>query len=280
MVDEVDFRSDGVVLKGLFSRKERAEAVAGLVLAHGFAGAQYPKLRDALTETGYAVLDFNFRSYGKSGGERGRVVPAEQVADISAAVTWLAERSEVDPERIAVVGSSLGGSVAIIAAARDKRIKACVAGCPLANGDAILRKQYPTQAQFDDFMGKVEAAKRDGTRIHRYEIVHIPEHLRGALPPGTPMEFTADTIYGFLDMNPAEYVAQLAPAPLLLVHAVDDEVVPIEESRRLAKLAGGNCELVELGSGNHFIFGMQPCIERIAAWLQRRFPATPAAARA
>ena len=279
MFQEVDFPSDGVKLSGLYSASS-GERAAGIVLAHGFAGAQYPKLRDALADLGYAVLDFNFRSYGKSGGERGRVVPAEQVDDISAAIDWLSERLEVDPERIGVVGSSLGGSVAIIATARDPRIKVCVAGCPLANGDAVLRKQYPTSEAMESFFKKVEDARRSGTLIGRYEIVHIPEKLRGVLPPGTPMEFTAETVYGFRDMDPVDAAKHLGNRPLFLIHAVDDDVVPVEESRILAKIAGGNCELVELPEGNHFIFGMEPCIAQITGWLQRKLPATTAAVRA
>src|SRR6185312_1321238 len=135
------------------------------------------------------------------------------------AVSWLEKRPEIDPNRIAVIGSSLGGPIAIMAAAKDQRIKACVAGCPLGHGDAAMRKLYDTEEKFQAFMKMVEDIKRKNGRLARFEIVFIPENLRNFLPAGTPMEFTADTVHGFLSLNPLDVIGDIAPRPVFIIHA-------------------------------------------------------------
>lgn len=250
----------------------RGGRIPGLVVAHGFAGARYPALAAHLAGLGYGVLSFDFRGYGQSAGDRGNVVPQEQVSDIRNAVNWLERRAEIDPNRIAVIGSSLGGSIAIMAAAKDLRIKACVAGCPLGHGDSALRKLYNTDEKFQAFMKKVEETKRKNGRLTRFEIVLIPEKLRNFLPAGTPMEFTADTVYGFLALNPMEVIKDIEPRPVYIIHAEDDHVVPVKDAHELKARGGPHCELETVATGDHFIFGAQPIIERIGGWLVKRFP--------
>lgn len=276
----VKFEADGVPLAANFFIKDGTSGrVPGIVLAHGFAGAQYPAMAAYLAGLGYGVLAFDFRGYGKSGGERGNVIPSEQVSDIRNAVTCLAQRPEIDPARIGVIGSSLGGSIAIMAAAEDQRIKVCVAGCPLGKGDSALRMLYDTEDKFAAFMKSVEEKKRKNERFARFDIVFIPANLRGFLPPGTPMDFSADTVYGFLALNPLEVVTRLAPRPLFIIHAEDDHVVPVDDSRALAAKAGANCELDIIKTGDHFIFGDPAVSQKIGNWLTRRLPPTAAAAR-
>lgn len=270
----VDFDSDDIKLAGNFTTPDRPskDRHPGLVVAHGFAGARYPALANHLAGLGYGVLSFDFRGYGKSDGVRGNVVPQEQVSDIRNAVTWLEKRPEIDAKRIAVIGSSLGGSIAIMAAAKDQRIKACVAGCPLGHGDAALRKLYPTEAKFQAFMQKVEQTKRNNGRLARFEIVFIPEPLRNFLPAGTPMEFTADTVHGFLALNPLEVIRSIEPRPVYIIHAADDHVVPVEDAHKLKACGGPNCDLDVVPTGDHFIFGVASVIEHIGAWLVTKFP--------
>lgn len=272
MRNPVKFDVDGISLAGTFSLKDGAKGrVPGIVLAHGFAGARYPAMAAHIAGLGYGVLEIDFRGYGESGGERGHVIPREQVADMRGAVSWLARRPEIDPERIGVVGSSLGGSVAIMAAAEDKRIKVCVAGCPLGKGDSAFRMQYDTEEKYATFLKKVEEKRRKNERLPRFELVFIPEKLRGFLPPGTPMEFYVDTIDGFLALNPMEAIEKIAPRPSFIIHAKDDHVVPVQDARDLATRGGETCDLDLIETGDHFIFGAPAVMEKIGTWLLRHF---------
>ena len=273
METNVTFKSDGIDLAATYYAKDgTAGRVPGIVLGHGFAGARYPKMASYLAQLGYGVLSIDFRGYGESGGERGRVVPREQVSDFSNSVSYLAQRPDIDPDRIGIIGSSLGGSIAIMAAADDTRIKVCVAGCPIANGDSTLRLLYDTQEKYDQFLQRVEKVRQSSGKIPRFDIVFIPEPLRGNLPKGTPMEFSAATIDGFLSLNPKEVIAKIAPRPVFIIHAKDDHVVPVGEAEQLAKIAGKSCQLELIEKGDHFIFGMDSVIGSIANWLLRELP--------
>ena len=275
----VEFEADGIPLAGTFYTKDGASGrIPGIVLAHGFAGVRYPEMATHFADLGYGVLSLDFRGYGESGGERGRVVPQELASDIRHSVSWLTEQPGIDPDRIGVVGSSLGGSVAIMASADDDRVKVCVAGCPLGKGDSTLRMLYDTEEKFAQFMKTVEEKKRNNETIARFDIVYIPDNLRTAVPPGAPMEFTADTVYGFLFLNPLEVVPRISPRPLFIIHAEDDHVVPVGDSQALAAEAGDNCDLHLLSAGDHFIFNDPAVAETIGSWLVGHLPAGAAGA--
>ena len=69
----------------------------------------------ALNPLGYAVLAFDYRGFGSSEGERGRLVPQEWAEDVRAGVDRLTAVAEVDASRLALVGWGLGGGVVIAA---------------------------------------------------------------------------------------------------------------------------------------------------------------------
>lgn len=277
MEKDVSVESDGLKLFAtLYMPDNHKGSLPGIVLGHGFAGARYPKMSKYLADHGYAVLSIDFRGYGKSEGERGRVVPADQVSDFKNSLDWLQKQPGVDANRLGIIGSSLGGSIAIMAAAQDDRIKVCVSGCPIAKGDSTFRLQYDTQEKFEAFMKRVDEAAAKKEKLHRFEIVHIPENLRTNLPPGTPMEFSTDTVYGFLSLNPLEAIKSIAPRPVYIVHAKDDHVVPFEDAEALAALGGESTELVLVDAGDHFIFTDDDIISSITAWLEKKLPSKAA----
>jgi uncharacterized protein len=271
----VGFHSaDGIPLSGTLYIKDGAtNRVPGIVLTHGFAGARYPKLAEYLASLGYGVLTFDFRGYGLSGGERGWVIPHEQVIDLRSAITWLSCRPEIEQDRIGVIGSSLGGSVAIMAAAEDQRIKVCVSTCALGRGDSIFRMRHGSEAAYSAFMKSIEEKRRRKERVHRWDIVYIPEDLRKNLPAGIPMEFFPETIDGFLAINAMESVSRIAPRPLFILHAKDDRVVSYEDSVALAARAGGNCKLHLVETGDHYILRLPFIGEMIGEWLMQHLPA-------
>ena len=106
-----------------------------------------------------------------------------------------------------------------------------------------------------------------------FEADGIPLAGRFYTKDGTPMEFTADTVYGFLSLNPLKVVSRIAPRPLFIIHAEDDHVVPVGEARALAAQAGDNCNLHVLPAGDHFIFSDPAVAEKIGGWLVDHLPA-------
>jgi fermentation-respiration switch protein FrsA (DUF1100 family) len=106
--------ADGTKLHGWYVPHDRPRAVA--LFAHGNAGnlSHRADLLQALNRLGVAVLAFDYRGYGRSGGS-----PNEEgvLADGRAARKWLAERAGVPEKDIVLMGESLGGGVAAILAA-------------------------------------------------------------------------------------------------------------------------------------------------------------------
>ena len=271
MAEKVTFSSDVELVGQIFRPAATATEARrpGVVLCHGFAGTINTEVAVALADRGITVLAFAFRGFGASAGERGNVICSEQVADAKAAVDYLISLPDVDPSRIGVVGSSLGGSIVLLETAEDSRVAALAVACPVANGERFLEQLH----RDNDGVGKapVAAARlaNQGGKLHRFEIVPIPEHLRHALPKDTPMEFTQATLASIRDLDVQQAVEKIAPRPLLLLHAFDDSVVPKSESDSLAARAVGHCEYRELDAGDHFILVRPEVVEIVSEWLSK-----------
>ena len=110
-----------------------AHPVAAVLLAHGFGGTKDDAADDAklFADHGYAVLTWTAEGFGASGGKIHLDSPDWEVRDAQRLIDWLAARSDIrgdapgDP-RVAVVGGSYGGGLALMAAGYDKRIDAIV----------------------------------------------------------------------------------------------------------------------------------------------------------
>ena len=284
MENQISFESSGVTLRGtLHAPDGPALSRPAIVLCHGFGGssngAGHPELARTLERAGYAVLRFDFRGCGASDGEHGRVICMEEVDDVRAAIGFLQTQAGVDPSKIGLIGASLGGSVALTAAALDERVKVCAANGAIGNGERRFRFQYRDDDAWQKFRQRLDDARktrRDTGRpvmISRFDIVAIPEYLRTGLPPGASMDFPAETAISMLEFSPETVVGRIAPRPLLLVHPRGDDVVPASESEHLAAAAGKPCELHLIDISDHFASG-DPALQKITLnWLARYLPA-------
>ena len=120
--------SDGIELKGWYIP---ARNRAAIILLHGYGGNRLEMLNRAvmLARNGYGVLLYDERASGESGGSL-RTFGWLDVNDVPLALAYLRQRSEVDPQRIGILGFSVGGQIALRAAAQSDRIKAIVAEEP------------------------------------------------------------------------------------------------------------------------------------------------------
>jgi len=117
----------------LFLPRDRAGRVPAVLLAHGFGGSKESVRDDAesLADRGYAVLTWTAQGFGRSGGQIHLDSPDYEVRDASRLLDWLAARPEIrtdaagDP-RVAVVGGSYGGALALLLAGQDTRVDAIV----------------------------------------------------------------------------------------------------------------------------------------------------------
>jgi pimeloyl-ACP methyl ester carboxylesterase len=130
----VSFDSGGVELVGYLYHAAGADGDAPcVVMGHGFGGTQDRLFVGAerFAGAGFGVLTFDYRNFGESGGQPRQLVSIEgQQEDWRAAIRFARTLEGVDPGRIALWGSSLGGGHVIVVAAEDPRLAAVVAQIP------------------------------------------------------------------------------------------------------------------------------------------------------
>ena len=219
---DVEFRTaDGVRLSGWYVP---SRAGAAVVLLHGAGSTRSSVLDHAvvLGRSGYGVLLFDARGHGRSGG-RAMDFGWYGDADIAAAVTFLQAQPDVDGERIAAVGMSMGGEEAIGAAAGDARIKAVVA-------EGATNRGAGDKAWLSEEYG-VRGALQEGVERLVYGAADL---LTSASPPVT--------------LHDA--VAASAPRPMLLIAggAMPDEA---KAGRYIQRAAPGTVALWEVGGAGH-----------------------------
>jgi hypothetical protein len=234
-----------------------------IVVVHGFGAnkdAGNVTVPAALyAQWGYISLRVDMRSCGESEGTPGHVIAMDQVRDVQSAITYLSQRPEVLSDRIALSGTSFGGAVVIYTAGIDPRVAAVISAGGWGHGERKLKGQHPTPEGWEKFTrmlqeGREHKAKTGASKmVHRFDIVPIPPHLRAGLPPTAVMEFPVDTAQSIFDFRPDEVVAQIAPRPILFLHAAPDSVTPTSESIEMFKRAKPPSELHLFNGVEHFM---------------------------
>jgi pimeloyl-ACP methyl ester carboxylesterase len=110
----------GLTLKGTFYGAV-PNAAPGVLLLHmyGHTRADWDGPAKMLQEVGIASLAIDLRGHGETGGVENWVL-AQQ--DVAAALAWLAAMSDVDAERLGVVGASIGANLSMVLGAGDPSV--------------------------------------------------------------------------------------------------------------------------------------------------------------
>ena len=287
MNERVSFESDGLRLAGALHVPDGDSPCPrrpGFLVLHGFGSNKDSSGSVAtatmLAELGYVVLRFDMRGCGESQGERGRVICLEQVEDTKHALSYLAARPEVEPDRVGVIGQSFGAAVAVYAAGVDPRVAACISSGGWGDGVKKFRKQHESPEAWARFSAMMEEGRRRRDRgetlmVPRYDIVPIPSHLRNNLSTGSIMEFPFDVVESMYAFRANDVVGKISPRPLLLLHPAHDSVTPTEQSIDLFMRAGQPADLHLIAGVDHFMFSEKNplVVSLVRHWLDRYFPA-------
>ena len=133
--------TDGTRLHGwLRHTVEDLSASPGLVIYFGGNAEEVSwHLRDAETLAPWSLATFNYRGYGLSEGSPGE---RALTADALAIFDHLVKREDIDPDRIVVLGRSLGSGVAVQLAA-SRPVRAVMLVSPFDSLRSLARRQYP-----------------------------------------------------------------------------------------------------------------------------------------
>ena len=146
MRKDIEFRAeDGVVLRGwLYLPEQDRGRVPTIVMAHGFSAVKenyLDRYAEVFCAAGLAVLVFDNRNFGASGGEpRQHIDPWRQVGDYRDAISFSRTIPELDGTRIGIWGSSYSGAHVIVVGALDRRVKCVVSQVPLISGHRNARR--------------------------------------------------------------------------------------------------------------------------------------------
>jgi hypothetical protein len=227
---------------------DRDQVVAGIPV--------FAQLAGALAERGFMVVRFDKRGIGQSGGRTETVTLQDYADDVVAIVKWLARRDDVDTRRLTVAGHSEGGVVAMLAAAREKKIGSVVliATPGSAGGDLILEQQ---RHQLD--LMKLADPERQ-RKIDLQQKVHaavITEKGWEGIPPEVRRQADTAWFRSLLQFDPARLIPRLKQ-PILIVQGELDTQVPPHHAERLAELARKRknppaVETVRLPGVNHLL---------------------------
>ncbi len=203
-----------------------------IVLLHGYSGSIAPDLVEyapALRRTA-AVLGLDFRGHG--GSEDGPTTFGHlEVEDVAGALAWLGERGV---ERVALVGTSMGGMTAIAAVAvlGDGTIAGADADPDVPAGGAPPRPPRIVAVVGDSVAPELALVVANRMRGPARRFVADRLFAAAARRVGADLRAT----------EPIRVVGLVDPVPLLFIHGDADTTVPIRDGLRLAAAAGPSSE--------------------------------------
>jgi len=185
------------------------------------SSAKIMAMSEFLRRRGLTALRFDFAGSGDSAGDFADISHSRQLDDLSAAVSYLAG---MGVERVGLIGSSMGGSVALMYAGGGRRVTGLATiAAPLHPLDTV--RLLSTEQELDAWEAR-GFTEYHGRRINR----------------------------GFLDdMRQLDIVgaATRITCPVLVIHGDADETVPVEQAHQLYEALRTHKKLRILPNADH-----------------------------
>jgi len=224
--EEVTFTNrSGLALRGWYIPPPGGPGQRHPAVVYGHGNGQdrrsFLHVAPEVHEAGMGQLLFDFAGRGESDGQV-ITLGAKEASDLRAGLDWLEGRPEVDPERLALAGRSMGAAAAILAAAEDPRPKALVLDSPFADLVRVVDETIAARFRLPPFLLRTPLLALAGWRAG----------------------------YDPWNVRPIEAIARVK-IPILLFHGTKDEEVPPHHSESLRKAAGGPVRFIPLENSGH-----------------------------
>lgn len=195
-----------------------------VVILHGYGRDHTRAWRYGgfLNRAGYGLLAFDFRS-SRSHDRLPTTLGHYEASDARAALQWLRTQPELHSIPVGLLGESLGGSVALVAAAERPDVRAVIVDCPFASGNEALE----------------DACQR---------WAHVPREPGGQLCR-TLGRLATGCDPGALDAVGASHA--LRDRPLFFIHSTRDDRLSVANSRQLWAAAGAKDPLWIIPGAGH-----------------------------
>ena len=273
---DVEFLSDGVTCRAwAYAPAEPLQRAAPcIVMGHGLGGTRDASLEpyaERFARAGFHVLLFDYRYLGASDGEPRQLISIpRQLGDWAAAIDYARSLPGVDAARIALWGCSLSAGHVLMAAARDRRIAAISAQCPMFDGAASARLFVKT-AGFRSglrltWTGVVDAVCSVLDKSPSYvPLVARPGELAAMasedaysgclaiMPPGWRNEIAARFFLRMPFYRPVRHAAQVK-CPALIIACMKDSVASAHAATEVAERMGAKARLIELPIGHFDVY--------------------------
>jgi pimeloyl-ACP methyl ester carboxylesterase len=228
---------------------DRDETVAGIPI--------FAQLANSLSDAGYLVVRYDKRGVGQSGGRMESATLADYAEDLRAVLRYLTDkRKDVDENRIAVAGHSEGAAIAMLAAQRDKKIRALVlmAGPGTTGAELILEQQAHALSRMN--LPEAERQQRIGLQL-KIQAAALSGQGWDGIPPELQRQANTPWFTSLLQYNPADAMKKVNQ-PILIVQGDLDRQVPTSHADKLAALAkerkkAGDVQVAKFATLNHLL---------------------------
>ena len=234
----------GDTLHGVLHHPSGKSLKGAVILCHGMDSDKNSEklilLGRKLADQGVLALRFDFAYVGESSGKFEDITYSGEVEDLRAAYMFVQDRQ---PGKTAVLGSSMGGTVALLFAAAEPRVAALVTVAA-----PVHPERFPSRvlsaAQLQEWRDRgftfFNGRRLNVSLLEDLERLNVPESARNVL------------------------------CPVLILHGDADEVVPVEEAYELHECLTGAKRLSVLNGADHRLANpvlIQRAIEEALGWL-------------
>lgn len=278
----LDFESDGLRLAAAVTIPQGASPKSGfpgVVLAQGLSGVKnviLPEVAQAFAQSGIATLAFDYRGCGESEGDPQRLFPLERIADIRNAAACLRTSDGVDPGRVGVYGVSYGAGLAAYATAIDETVKCVAAIAGVVDGADFLRG-LRTLDDWITFKDRLEQDRVDRGNGKPSAVVPVTDVLpfpprfyeryranfaANSSPAKPVAQITLQSAQAMADFCLSSSVHHLHGRPAFVVHGTRDDVIAIEDVRRIVALMPEDTQFVQMDGCDHIDLDGGPAHQR------------------
>jgi len=238
--------SRGDTLSGVFHHPATSAIRGAVILCHGMESNKDSEklvyLGEALASRGVLALRFDFSYVGESSGKFEDITYSGEVDDLRAAYALVQSR---EPGRTAILGSSMGGTVALLFAAEEPEIAGLVTVAAPVHPEQFPRRTL-TPKQIDQW-------RNQGFTLYHGQRLNV-------------------SLLHDLEKIDVCQAAKRIGCPVLILHGDADEVVPVQEAHELhACLNNSKRMLILKGSDHRFSDPaiMQRAIAEALDWLTK-----------